>query len=100
MTISEWLDEKEAEGVDVSHIALPADLSFDEAPEETIFFEEIKLRFSLSAESPIFYCRRFGHWYLSRGQDKKAGIHAEGMEWKLITKDKDLAIKTAKFHIE
>ena len=42
MTISEWLDEKEAEGVDVSQIALPDDLSFDEDPEETIFFEEIK----------------------------------------------------------
>jgi hypothetical protein len=42
MTISEWLDEKEAEGVDVSQIVLPDDLSFDEDPDETIFFEEIK----------------------------------------------------------
>ncbi len=30
MTISEWLDEKEAEGADVSHIALPDDLQYDE----------------------------------------------------------------------
>ena len=38
MNISEWLDEKEAEGVDVSQIELPGDLAYDEAPEETIFF--------------------------------------------------------------
>lgn len=101
MTISEWLDEKEAEGVDVSHIAFPADLSFDEDPEETIFFEEIKpCGFLCQQNHPFSTVERFGHWYLSRGQDKKAGIHAEGMDWKLITKDKDLAIKTAKFHIE
>ena len=41
MNISEWLDEKETEKVDVSQIALPADLSYDKVPDETIFFEEI-----------------------------------------------------------
>jgi hypothetical protein len=38
MTISEWLDEKEEEGVDVSQIVLPDDLSYDEDPDETVFF--------------------------------------------------------------
>ncbi|MCK9228235.1 MAG: hypothetical protein PHT96_12685 [Syntrophorhabdaceae bacterium] len=41
MNISDWLDEKEAEGVDVSQIELPDDLAYEESPEETIFFEEI-----------------------------------------------------------
>ena len=43
---------------------------------------------------------RFGHWYYCRGQDKKAGIHATGMEWWFFTRNKDLAVKTAKSHIE
>jgi hypothetical protein len=101
MTISEWLDEKEAEGVDVSQIVLPDDLSFDEDPDETIFFEEIKpCGFLCQDNHPFSTVERFGHWYFCRGQDKKAGIHASGMEWKLFTKDKDLAIRIAKLHIE
>ena len=101
VSISKWLDEREAEGLDVSDIALPADLSFDEDPDETIFFEEIRPCGFLCRENhPFSTVERFGHWYVCRGQDKKAGIHASGMEWKLITKDKDLAIKTAKSHIE
>jgi hypothetical protein len=43
---------------------------------------------------------RFGHWYLSRGQDKKAGIHSSEMMWKLFTRDKNLALQTAKMRIE
>jgi hypothetical protein len=42
MTISGWLDKKEAEGIDGSRIALPDDLAFDENPDETLFFKEIK----------------------------------------------------------
>jgi len=101
MTISKWLDEREAEGLHVSQIELPTDLSFDEDPDETIFFEEIKpCGFLCQENHPFSTVERFGHWYIGRGQDKKAGIHSSGMEWKLITKDKDLAIKTAKSHIE
>ena len=101
VTISEWLDEREADGSDVSQIALPADLSFDEGPEETIFFEEIKPCGFLCRENhPFSTVERFGHRYYSRGQDKKAGIHSSGMEWKLFTRDRDLALKTAKSHIE
>ena len=101
MTISEWLDEKDAEGVDVSQIVLPEDLSYDEDPDETIYFEEINpCGFLCKENHPFATVERFGHWYLCRGQDKKAGLHASGMEWKLFTKDKDLAIQTAKAHIE
>jgi hypothetical protein len=101
MTISEWLDEREAEGLDVSQITVPADLSFDEGPDETIFFEEIKpCGFLCRKNHPFSTVERFGHWYICRGQDKMAGIHSSGMEWRLITKDKDLAVRTARSHIE
>ena len=43
---------------------------------------------------------RFGHWYYSRGQDKKAGIHSSEMKWRLFTKDKDIALQTARAHLE
>jgi hypothetical protein len=49
---------------------------------------------------PFFIVERYDHWFYSRGQDKKADIHATRMEWRLITKNKDLAIKTAKAHID
>ena len=42
MKISDWLDEKEAEAVDVAQIELPRNMAFDEDPEETIFYKEIK----------------------------------------------------------
>jgi hypothetical protein len=101
MSISGWLDEKEAEGIDVSQIVLPNDLAYDESPEETIFFQEIRPCGILCTENhPFSTVERFGHWYYSRGQDKKAGIHSSGMEWKLFTRDRDLALKTAKVHIE
>ena len=83
MSISGWLDEKEALGFDVSQIVLPDDLAYDEAPEETIFFQEIRPCGILCTENhPFSTVERFGHWYYSRGQDKKAGIHSSGMEWK------------------
>jgi len=101
MSISGWLDEKEALGFDVSQIVLPNDLAYDESPEETIFFQEVRPRGILYTENhPFSTVESFGHWYYSRGQDKKAGIHSSGMEWKLFTRDKDLALKTAKSHIE
>jgi hypothetical protein len=101
MSISGWLDKKETEGVDVSQIVLPNDLAYDEGPEETIFFQEIRPCGILCTENhPFSTVERFGHWYYSRGQDKKGGIHSSGMEWKLFTKDRDLALKTAKSHIE
>jgi hypothetical protein len=101
MKISDWLDEKEAENVDVSQIALPTDMSYDEVPAETIYFKEIKPCGLLCTENhPFSTVERFGHWYYSRGQDKKAGIHSSKMMWRLFTKDKDVALQTAKAHIE
>lgn len=101
MSISDWLDEKELEGVDVSQIVLPNDLAYDEGPEETIFFQEIRpCGILCTGNHPFSIVERFGHWYYSRGQDKKAGIHSSGMEWKVFTRDRDLALNVAKSHIE
>ncbi|MBN2429238.1 MAG: hypothetical protein JXK94_12960 [Deltaproteobacteria bacterium] len=101
MKISDWLDEKVEENVDVSQIELPTDLSFDDAPDETIFFKEINPCGIFCTENhPFATVERFGHWYYSRGQDKEAGIHSSNMNWRLFTKDKNLALKTAKEHIE
>jgi hypothetical protein len=101
MNLSDWLDKKEAEGVDVSQIALPDDLAFNEDPDETIYFKEIKpCGMFCERNHPFSTVERFGHWFYGRGQDRKAGIHASGMEWRLFTKNKNLAITTAKSHIE
>jgi hypothetical protein len=101
MKVSDWLDREEAKNLDVSHIMLPEDLSYDEVPDETIFFEEINHCGILCPENhPFSIVERFGHWYYCRGQKKEAGIHSSGMEWRFFTKDRDLAVKTAKSHIE
>ena len=101
MKISDWLDKKEAEGVDISQISLPMDMSYDENPDETIFFKEINPCSILCKENhPFSTVERFGHWYYCRGQDKKAGIHSSKMKWWLFTKDKEIALQTAKAHIE
>jgi hypothetical protein len=101
MKISDWLDEKEAENVDISQIELPADMSYDEAPDETIFFKEVNPCGMLCTDNhPFSKVERFGHWYFSIGQDKKAGIHSSEMKWRHFTKDKFLALQMAKEHIE
>ncbi len=101
MNISEWLDKNESQGIDVSHITLPADLASDEAPAETIFFKEIRpCSILCTGDHPFSTVERFGHWYYSRGRDKENGPHTTKPQWWLFTRDKDLAIKTAKAHIE
>ncbi len=101
MKLSEWLDKQEAEGVDVSQIELPANLAYDEVPDETIYFKEIKpCGILCDLNHPFSTVERFDHWFYARGQDKRAGIHASGMEWRLFTRNKDLALKTAREHIE
>ncbi len=101
MNVSDWLDQKQAEGVDVSEINLPANMSYDEDPDETIYYREFNPCGLFCAENhPFATVERFGHWYLSRGQDKKAGIHSSEMKWRLFTKDKNLALKKAKASIE
>ncbi len=101
MKISDWLDQKEAENVDVAKITLPAHMTSGEDPDETIFYKEIKPCGLFCTENhPFSTVERFGHWYLCRGQDKKAGIHASGMKWSICTKDKEIALRTAQSHIE
>ncbi len=101
MTISEWLDQKEALGVDVSHIVLPEDLASDEEPDETIYFKEIRPCSVLcTGTHPFATVERYGHWYLSRGREKEAGPHTSRPQWWLFTKDKNLALKTSREHIE
>jgi hypothetical protein len=97
MNISKWLDEKEVEGLDVSQIVLPDDLTNDEAPEEIIFFKEIGICSILCTGShPFSIIERFGHWYYCRGRDKETGPHTTKQQWWIFTKDKDLAVKTLK----
>jgi hypothetical protein len=101
MNISRWLDKKEAQGVDVSHIGLPEDLEYGEAPDETIYFREIRACSILcTGEHPFATVERFGHWFSSRGRDKENGPHTSKPQWRLFTRDKDLAVRTARAHIE
>lgn len=75
MRISEWLDQKEAEGADVSQILLPEYLSYDELPDETVFFKEIiPCGILCTGDHPFSIVERFGHWYFCRGQDKEEGF--------------------------
>jgi len=101
MKISDWLDQKEAENVDVAQISLPTNMAYDQDPDETLYFKEINPCGLFCTENhPFSTVERFGHWYYCRGQDKKAGIHSAEMKWRLFTKDKDFALQTAKAHIE
>ena len=101
MKISEWLDRKVAEGIDVSQVELPEELAFDSVPDETIYFKAIRpCSFLCSGNHPFSTVERFGRWYYGRGQDKRAGVHATGMEWRFFTKDRNLAVETARSHIE
>lgn len=101
MKVSEWLDQQVADKVDVSQIDLPSDVLFDDQPDETIYFEEIKPCGIFCTENhPFSTVERYGHWYYSRGQDRKAGLHSSEMTWTLLTRNKSLALSTAKAHIE
>lgn len=101
MNISDWLDEKETAGVDFSEIELPKNLSYDNDPDETIFFKEINPCGMFCTENhPFSTVERYGHWYCSRGQDKKAGVHSSAEKWRIFTRDKDLALQTARDRIE
>jgi hypothetical protein len=101
MNIAEWLDKKEAQGIDVSHIVLPEDLVREEEPGETIFFKEIRTCSILcTGNHPFATVERFGDWYYCRGREKEAGPHTAKPQWWLFTKDKARAIKTAKLHIQ
>lgn len=101
MNVSDWLDEKEAAGADLSAIELPKNLAYDNDPDETIFFKEINPCGMFCTENhPFSTVERYGHWYCSRGQEKAAGIHSTEKKWKIFTKDKELALQTARERIE
>ncbi len=101
MKLSEWLDEKESEHIDVSEITIPTDIAFDNIPDETIFFKEMNTCGVLcTGNHPFSKVERFGNWYYCTGQDKQAGMHSTEMKWHLFTKNKALALKTAKSRIE
>jgi len=101
MNISYWLDKKRVQKIDVSQIEVPADMFYDEDPDEMIYFEENKPCGYFCVENhPFSKVERFGHWYYCKGQDKKAGIHSSDMKWHLFTKDKEIALQAAKKHIE
>jgi len=101
MKISDWLDKKEAEQVDVSQIVLPANMFYDQDPDETLFFKEINpCGFFAPKITHFLRSNALDTGYYCKGQDRKAGIHSSEMKWKLFTKDKGLALQTAKEHIE
>lgn len=101
MNISRWLDQKEAEGLDVSHIEVPEDMLNDEAPAETIYFKEIRPCSILCTGShPFATVERYGHWFYCRGREKEQGNHTTKPQWWMFTRGVELALKTAKAHIE
>jgi hypothetical protein len=101
MRVSEWLDQQEADNVDVSEIDPPADLMYDDQPDETIYFVELNpCGIFCKGNHPFSTVERYGDWFYGRGQDSEAGLHSSGMKWKLFTRDKSLALSTAKAHIE
>jgi len=101
MTISEWLDRKVTEGVDVSHITLPEGMLNDEAPEETVYFHEIRACSILCPEDhPFATVERFGDWYYARGRERESGPHTALPLWWLWTEDESLAVKTAQACLE
>jgi hypothetical protein len=100
MRVADWLDQQEAENVDLSQIELPADLLYEDRPDETIFFEEVRRCGIFCSENhPFATVERFGDWYYGRGQDRSAGLHSSEGKWRLITRDRELALRTAKDHI-
>lgn len=100
MNISQWLDKKVADGVDVSHIEMPAEMLNDEAPEKTIFFAEIRPCSILCPGDHAFATvEQFGDWYYCRGRDREEGPHTTLPQWWLFTRDETLALQTAKAHI-
>ena len=96
MNISEWLDQQVKAQVDVSQIEVPVEIVFDSTADETVFFEEMNPCGVLCTQNhPYAKIKRFGHWYVCTGQDRRAGIHSSEMKWRLNTRDKQLAMRTA-----
>jgi hypothetical protein len=101
MNISNWLDQQAEEQGKISRLELPSDLPYDTEPDEMIYFKEINhCGILCDKNNPFSSVVRYGHWYYCTGQDKSAKIHSDEQMWHLLTKDKLLALKTAKERIE
>lgn len=101
MKISEWLDEHVEKNTDISQIKVPKNMFYEEDPDETIFYKEIRPCGLFCTENhPFATVERYGHWFCSRGQDKRAGIHSSKMKWKIFTKNKEIALQKAQEHIK
>lgn len=100
LTVSQWLDQQVEDGKDVSQLQIPSTVLYDSTADETVFFEEIKPCSILCDENhPHSTVKRFGRWFVARGQDRKAGIHSDTMKWQLNTRDKAKALHAAKAHL-
>jgi len=101
MTVSTWLDQRAEEYGDISQLELPTDLTYDSEPDEMVYFKEINhCGIFCDKNHPFSSVVRYGHWYYCTGQDKSAKIHSSEKMWHLLTKNKQLALKTARDHIE
>jgi len=99
--ISKWLDDKEREGVDVAHIQVPEEMLNEEAPHQTVYFKEIRpCTILCTGNHPFATVERYGHWFYCRGRDKEKGPHTAKPQWWIFTKDIELALKTAREHID
>jgi len=81
MTVSEWLDNKEAEGKDVSHIVMPDDLAHDEVPDETIYFKEIRTCSILCPRTIRFYRRTIRTLVLLQRPRQRECPHTTQPQW-------------------
>jgi hypothetical protein len=84
---------------DVSEIDPPADLLYDDRPDETIYFDEINSCGILYRTITPFPPSSGSAMVLCPGQDRNAGLHsAERNE--AVHQGQIVALSTAKAHIE
>ncbi|HOO36277.1 MAG TPA: hypothetical protein PK842_09085 [Smithella sp.] len=101
MGISKWLDQKEREGFDVSHVSVPEGMLQEESPAQTIYFKEIRpCSILCTGDHPFATVERFGNWFYCRGRDKEKGPHTTKPQWWMWTRDVELALKTAREHLK
>jgi hypothetical protein len=75
-------------------LILPDDLTYNEDPKRTIFFDEVNpCGILCKGNHPYSIVRRFGHWYSCEGQDREAGIHSSALGWRFLQKTGDLLSK-------
>ncbi|HKJ65839.1 MAG TPA: hypothetical protein VJ969_10575 [Desulfopila sp.] len=101
MKISDWLDAQEADNQDITTIEVPKTMFYKEDPDETLYYQEIQpCGLFCTKDHPFATVVRYGHWFYARGRDKDQGTHSSQPEWRMFTRDKELAIQTARSHIE